>query len=157
MLFFKNLIKSVQNSGYMTEEAQNQQEMQEKFMMFQMLHKQIEQIQQHIEMMNQQKVELEISKNALETLGDTDVGTDVLAPVANGIFMKATLSDNQKLVVNVGSNVTTEKTVQEVIGLLGEQDQKVTDKIAEASQLLEQMQEQAMDVFKQVEAIEKGE
>jgi prefoldin alpha subunit len=136
----------------MEEVEQNQQEMQEKFMMFQTLHKQIEQIQQHIEMMNQQKMELDISVTALKTLGETAAGTEILAPIANGIFMKAKVTDNQKLVVNVGSNVTTEKTVEQVVGLLEEQDSKINEKIVEASQLLEQMQEQAMDVFKQVEA-----
>ncbi len=129
----------------------SEEEIKQKIMMFQLLHKQIEQISEHLETLGQRTQELEISKRALATIGKTEKNTEILAPVANGIFLKASLLDNEKLVVNVGSDVTVEKSIEQVIGLLEEQEQKITEKVAQANELLEQMQVQAMKLYKEVE------
>jgi prefoldin alpha subunit len=128
---------------------------QDKYMQFQVLQQQIEQIAEHTEMLNQQNMELEISRNAVEEIGKTKEGNDILAPVANGIFIKSKLLDNKKLVVNVGANTTVEKNVDEVVKLLNEQQKGVIAKIAEAEEVLMQLQQQAMKIYEEVEAVKE--
>ena len=91
------------------------EDMKQKYMQFQLINQQLEQVSQHLEMLNQQNAELEISIGAVGELGKAKVNDEVLAPIANGIFFKSELKDNKKLVVNVGSNITTEKTIDEVV------------------------------------------
>jgi prefoldin alpha subunit len=133
------------------EEEHNEDAIREKFMEFQTLQKHIEHIGEQAEMLNQQSVEIEISKSALKTISNEKIGNEVLAPIANGIFLKTKLEDNQKLIVNVGSNVTVEKTPDEVIKLLEEQGEKIVQKIDEANQLIQQLQNQAMAIFQEVQ------
>ncbi|MBI2125064.1 prefoldin subunit alpha, partial [Candidatus Woesearchaeota archaeon] len=86
-----------------------------------------------------QQKELDTSIEALTELQKIDLNTELLAPVANGIFLKAELKDNQKLVVNVGADVSTEKTIPEVITLLEEQKEKITENIVEAETVLQEL------------------
>ncbi|MBU0460503.1 MAG: prefoldin subunit alpha [Nanoarchaeota archaeon] len=130
----------------------NEEQMKEKYMQFQMIQQQLEQINQHLEMLNQQAAEIEISINAVKELGKTAIDNEILAPLANGIFIKAKLLDNQKLVVNVGSDTTVEKSVSEVVELLEEQQIEINKRMVETDSVMKEMSEQAMKLYQEVEA-----
>jgi len=132
----------------------DEEQWQEKYLQFQMLQQQIEKITEHVELLNQQNAELDISKNAVSKIGETPVDNEILAPVANGIFIKAKLADNQKLVVNVGAETTVERSVKEVVVLLEEQHKELTNKIIEAETILQEMQSQAMKIYEEVKQAE---
>ncbi len=129
----------------------NEEQIQQKYIEFQELQQQIEQINQHLELLTQQNVEMDISIGALEELEKTKVGNEILAPIANGIFLKAELKDNQKLIVNVGSDTTVEKTIPEVIKLLEEQKVEGNQKIMELDQMLHKLTSQATKLYQEVE------
>ena len=101
--------------------------------------------------MNQQAAELEISINAINELEKTPIDNEFLAPIANGIFVKGELKENSKLIINVGSNVTVERTPQEVIELLHKQRIEVVEQTAQAEAVVEQLSEYAMKLYKEVE------
>jgi len=119
----------------MADEKRNE----DKYMQLQMLQQQVEQITEYMEKLQMQQKELDTSIEALTELQKIDLNTELLAPVANGIFLKAELKDNQKLVVNVGADVSTEKTIPEVITLLEEQKEKITENIVEAENVLQEL------------------
>ena len=129
-----------------------EQNWQQKYQEFQQLQEQIEQISHHVGLLNQQNIDIDISKEALQDIEKTKIGNEILAPIANGIFVKSTLQDNQKLVVNVGANVNIEKTIPEVIELLEKQKVEITKKIVEAEVFLQDLQQQAMKIYQEVEA-----
>jgi len=122
----------------------------DKYMELQLLQQQAEQIAEYLEKLQLQQTELDTSIEALTELQKTKVNTEILAPVANGIFLKAELKDNQKLVVNVGSEVTVEKSIPEVITLLEEQKEKIIKNIAEAENISLQLQEQGRKIYLEV-------
>ncbi len=143
----KNLIK---NFKYLPDMA-TESEIKEKYMEFQMIQQHMQQITEHIEQMNQQALELEISANAIKELEKTDIHTEFLAPLANGIFVKGELKENAKLIINVGSDVTVERTPAEVIALLHHQKQEVVEKTSEAQAVMQELQQYAMRLYKEVE------
>ncbi|PIN74003.1 prefoldin subunit alpha [Candidatus Woesearchaeota archaeon CG10_big_fil_rev_8_21_14_0_10_45_16] len=124
---------------------------QEQLMQFQMLQGQIEQITEHVQLLNQQMQELDASKTALQDLALSEAKSEMLAPVANGIFVKATLQDTQKLLVNVGAGTVVEKTVEEVINLLKQQEEEMSSKIMEAEGFMQHLHQKAYEIYKQVE------
>ncbi len=130
------------------------EEKQQELMKLQYLQKHIEQISQKTQEINQQLVDINISKNALETLGKTKVGTSILTQVANGIFVQTELSNNQKLVVNVGADTTVEKTIPQVIEMLKEQEENMQKHLKEAEGILEHFGSEAM---KQISMLEQEE
>lgn len=111
-----------------------------KYMQLQLL-QQLQQLTEYVEKLQIQQTELDTSIEALTELQKTKVNSGILAPIANGIFIKAELKDNTRLVVNVGSGVTVEKSIPEVITLLEEQKQKITENISEAEAVVQQLQE----------------
>lgn len=129
----------------------DEKNIQEKYMQFQQLQQHLEQITQHLEMLHQQQREIDVSIEALKELQDAKLNTEILAPVANGIFFKAELKDHRKLLVNVGTDVTVEKTIPEVIELLEEQKEKIIEKITEAESVFQELQGQGMKIYQEVE------
>ena len=130
----------------------NEEQIKEKYMHFQMLQQQLEQVSQHLEMFNQQSAELDISMNAIKELEKTEKNTELLAPIADGIFLKGKLEDNQKLIVNVGSGTTVEKTIPEVVVLLEKQKQEVSKRLTEADEVMQALSKEAMKLYQEVEA-----
>ncbi len=94
----------------MTKE-QDQQKAQQKYMELQMFDSQLKQIQQQVQSLESQAVEVEIVLNSLDELKKVSSGSEMLVPVANGIFAKAKLIDAENLIVNVGSNTAVTKKV----------------------------------------------
>ncbi len=126
----------------------------EKFAQFRNLQQHSEQITEHIQQLHQQMGELDISINAVSELSNTEKDTEILAPLANGIFIKSKLEDNQKLIVNVGADTTVEKTADEVVSLLEVQHKKLDEKIVEAESVLHNVQMELMRIYEQVQAAE---
>ncbi len=130
---------------------------QEKYMQFQMLQQQMEKISEHLEMLNQRQAELDISQNAVAEIGKTAVGNEILVPVADGIFLRAELLDNQKLIINVGADTTVEHSVGHVVGLLEQQQQEMIERIADVEEVQAQLQSQVAALYQQISQNEEKE
>ena len=131
--------------------GQMEEELKEKYMQFQVLQQHIEQISEHLQMFNQQIQEIEISTDSLKEVAETSENTEMLCPLANGIFLKTKLNDNKSIIVNVGADTTVEKNIPQVIEMLENQKHKVLKKIVEAESMLQEMHTQAMKIYKEVE------
>jgi prefoldin alpha subunit len=130
------------------------EEKQQQLMKLQYLQKHIEEISQKTQEMNQQLLDINISKNALTQIGQTKVGTSILTQVANGIFVKTTLNNNEKLIVNIGADTTVEKTIPQVLEMLEDQEEKMQKHLVELEGMVEQYGSQAMQ---QISVLEKEE
>ena len=140
----KSSMKEDNNTG--TEE-----ELQQKYMQFQLLQQQLEQVNQHMEQLTQQAAEIERSIQAIKEISKTEVDNEILAPITNGIFIKAKLLDNEKLIVNVGADITVEKTISEVIKLLEEQKKQLHQQMMEADAFLREMSAEAQIIYQEIE------
>ncbi len=126
-------------------------------MQFQMLQQHMEKINEHLEMLTQRQAELEISRNAVAEIGKTAVGNEILVPVADGIFLKANLLDNQKLIINVGADTTVEHSVDHVVGLLVKQQEEMIERIAEVEEIQVQLQSQVTAMYQEISQNEEKE
>lgn len=129
----------------------SEEEIKEKYLEFQQVQQQLQQLTEHVEQMNQQAAELEISINAIREIEKTPLNNEFLAPLANGIFVKGELKENSRLIINVGSNVTVERTPSEVIELLQKQRKEVMEQTAQAEAVVEQLSNYALKLYKEVE------
>lgn len=104
-----------------------QKKLQQKFMEMQMIDQQIKYFQKQIELIENQVIELETSKQSLSDIGNTKTGSEILVPLNNGIFAKAELKDNKKLLVNVGASTVVTKTVSQVSELISGQIDEIVN------------------------------
>lgn len=126
-------------------------------MQFQMLQQQLEKIHEHVEFLHQQEGEIVISQNAVAELGKTPLHNEVLVPIADGIFFKAELKDNQKLIVHVGSDTTVEHSFADVLQLLEKQQTEIKARTVEVEAIMEQMQEQISLIYQEIAKAEEVE
>ncbi len=131
--------------------ALTEEEMKERFMKFQTIQTHLEKLSEQAQLFNQHNAELDISTKAVQEIGKTKVDNEILAPVADGIFIKVKLLDNAKLVVNVGSNTTVERTVEEVVELLQKQKEEVGMKVIQVEAIMQELNSEAMKIYKEVE------
>ena len=116
------MTKNNDKIGKTEEEAKNAQK---KYAELQMLDKQIKQMQEYLQTFEQQIEEITHVINSLKEFQTLKKGDDLFAPIANGIFIKAKLEDNNQIIINVGSNTIVSKTVEDAIKLLRAQENEV--------------------------------
>jgi prefoldin alpha subunit len=92
---------------------------------YQMITQQLQQFQAKMQEIANQLNEIAVTRNAVEEIPDIQEGTEILAPLAPGIFVKAAIKDNKEFHINVGSSVVVKKSVEETKKLLDEQEAEI--------------------------------
>lgn len=103
------------------------EELQKKYMQLQMLEQQTSQMQQHIEQMDQQAGELTQVAENLREIKDVKEGTDILVPMAGGVFVRAKIAKPEHVLVNVGASSTVQKPIDDAVGLIETQLKELID------------------------------
>ena len=103
---------------------EDQKELREGYIELQTLEKQMQELQGHIQKLDDQMNEVLITKQAIDDYEKVEEGKEMLVPVANGIFTKASAKKSE-LIINVGNNVLTEKSFDDVRGLMIKQEQEL--------------------------------
>lgn len=109
------------NKPVSKEDNKKMQDLPRKYMQLQMFDQQLKQCRQQLEAVQSQMAEVQAVLLALDDVSKSKIGSELLAPLSAGIFVKAELKDNHLLNVNVGSSTIVEKSVQETKGLLERQ------------------------------------
>lgn len=90
----------------------------EKYTELQMIDQQIRQMQKRLQELENQVLEIMYVQQSLDDLKNVKVGKEILVPVSNGIFAKATLKENNELLVNVGASTVVKKDIASVKKML---------------------------------------
>jgi prefoldin alpha subunit len=94
---------------------------QRKYLELQVLNQKMQQVQQQMEALEQQAEDVDKVTKHLDELSAVHQGTELLVPIANGIFLKASLKDAKNLIVNIGANTAVPKSVPDVKLLIATQ------------------------------------
>lgn len=101
------------------------------------------QIQQQLQMLQHQISELEQIKESLEEMKKAKQGDEILVPMGAGVFLKSTLKDVGKVLMNVGTGTVVEKTLIDALELVESQltqlHQIESDMAQELSNVSQQM------------------
>jgi len=101
----------------------NQDQIQE----LQTLEYQFKQLQQVLETLDGQLLQLNEIQTGLVEFEKITEAKEALFPLANGIYAKGTLSTDKMLIVNIGNNITAEKTVAETLTMLDTQKKELEE------------------------------
>lgn len=115
----------------MRKKANSEIDVQDKYLQFQLLLQQENQIEQAVKALNKQKEELQILKQSLEEISNTKKSSDLLVPLGGGIFLKATLNDNEEILMNVGAKTVIKKSPKEAVKIIENQFKEIDKVILE--------------------------
>lgn len=104
---------------------ENQQLLQQRYIELQMLGQQMQSVQKQLHLLEQQMLEMNVAKEAVDDISKTKPGTELLIPITSGIFIKGQLKDSKNLIVNVGANTAVTKSAEEANKLLDEQKDEI--------------------------------
>lgn len=105
----------------------HEQEFQAKYAQYQMVGERVKTLQKQISMLEEQSQELGATRHFVMELKDQKVPANSLVPIANGIFVRATLLQNDRVLINVGSNVVVEKTIEEAVKMMEKQASEIKE------------------------------
>ncbi len=105
--------------------SNKEKEIQEKYIQFQVLQQQAEQLTKYLEELEQKHLEFNQTVQQLKEFEKIPANTSTLIPLAAGIFVEGKLSENQELIVNVGANTLVKKTIPQIIKMITKQIDEV--------------------------------
>lgn len=125
-----------------------QRDMQKKYYEMQIVDAQIKQVQKQLMTLDGQTEEIKDVITYLSELGNAEVGKELFVPLTSGVFVKAELKDNKKVLMNVGGNVVVTKTVDEGKELIHKQ-------LKEVEKVREQLMKEFQKLFTRAQSLEK--
>jgi len=107
----------------------------------------LQQMQQQLQLLEHQLLELDQVKDTIVEMKKSEKGQEILVPLGAGVFTKATIKDNEKIIMNVGSSVAVDKT-------LSEAEELVLKQIEELQKIQEQMNVEFAGVSQQMQFLQ---
>lgn len=90
--------------------------------------------------------EIKLASSALAGLNDEAKGAQILVPIGGGSYVKAEVSDAEKVIVGIGAGVVVEKPVKEARAIVGKQ-------LDELERLRLNIQQQLLQVIQRMEEV----
>ncbi len=91
--------------------SKEQENIQQRYMQLQMIASQISQIKEQLEYVTAKMMEMEELNQNLEQMKSWKKGKEILAPIGVNTFVKAELAENSEVIMEVGSKVMLNKTI----------------------------------------------
>ena len=104
----------------------NTERKQELYVELKELDEQIKKMNAHLEQIDSQMADMNSSRVVVAKFTDLKKGDELRVPLASGVYIKASLEDTDKLLVNIGAKVAVEKNPEEVIELLDSQIEELS-------------------------------
>ena len=114
------------------------------------------QIEQYKEQMSQLEMQFQYlhaaladynkAKMTLENLSNADTGSEVLFPIGGGAFISATAKNTSKVLMDIGGDLVTEKTPEDVIKKIDERLENLEKTQVKMNEMMQNLQNEAAEV-----------
>ncbi len=122
----------------------------EKYMRYQEITQTLEKVQQKMEQLDVQLNQVQETVQSLNDLDTLDVGSEMLVPIGNGIFIKGALKKTDELLVNVGAGTVVPKSVDDAKKLIGKQLKSIEEYRGQLMMQMQLMQQEAQMIEQEV-------
>lgn len=101
-------------------------------------------LQQRLQLLNAAVSELNIAQSSLNDLKDIEKGNPLLVPVGGGVFMNAELGDINRVIVDIGANVSMEMQYDKAV-------QDISERLTDMEDAQNSVREQLTQIVTQLE------
>jgi len=123
----------------------------EKYMQYQFLISQINQLQQYLVAVNKQIISLNTLNKEIEDFSQVKENSNVLVPLDSGVFFEGQVKNNKNLKVNVGAGVVVEKTIDETKTLILKQIGELEETMVIIENQLQAIADRSEEIRKDLE------
>lgn len=111
----------------------------------QLLNQQAERLQEYIENGEKQLEQIKAVLESLDAIKELKGDEEILVPVTNGIFLRATLKDKKALLINVGNSTVVEKTMAQTRKLIESQAEEIEQVMAQSNLQMQELMQKVLD------------
>ncbi len=122
-----------------------QQEVQQKYILLQMIENQMRQIEQDIREISNRNQDLSLLKNHLDTLKESQANVKLKAPIGAGIYVDAELKNSKDVFINIGAGVIVKKTIPEAKSIIDKQIGEMERALDQLSKNIETLASKAQE------------
>lgn len=126
-------------------------ELQEKYMMLQLIDAQIQEIEKEVAAIENRNAELVKLKDNLGSLNMAKKGNKNYSPLGLGIYIENELSNAKEVLVNVGSNIFVKKDMESAQVLLDNQLKQTGEVAQQLAQNMQILAERAYEVEHEIQ------
>src|SRR3989344_1969679 len=121
------------------------QDIQEKFVLYQLLNQRLEQIKQHATIIQQKMVEVETTRFALGEMKSIKDTKEILIPLGSGFYTEGKSTPTTKILVDLGAGVLAKKSIEDAVQMLQMEANAITGKLGEIVPELQKAAEDAQE------------
>jgi|GEM_PF-1036329 len=108
-------------------EEEKKAELQQKMVIYQLMQKRLEELQQQAVLMERKFVELETTRNTISDIEKTEKGGDMFFPLGSGVFVKGKASSDKSLMVELGAGLVSMKDTKSANDFLEKKGKDIED------------------------------
>lgn len=91
----------------------------------QLVQREIQKMEEQLLELERRKMELDIVSSSMDEIAKQQ-GDDVLIPIGSGVFVKGSLAEKNRVLINIGADVVVEKDFAEAKKIVGEQFDEIS-------------------------------
>ena len=134
-------------------DAKAEEMLKEKYAQMKYFEEKIGELQQQMQVLEQQSEELQISHATLKEFNGLKQGDEMLIPLSQGVFAKATLKEANNVLVNVGVDTVVKQTADQARGLIATQIEEIGELQQRVIGNIQKVAHMAQAVEKELKAI----
>jgi len=130
-------------------EEEKRKDIEQKAVRLNLFENKLKEMEEQLMLIEKQINEFQVSQFALDELKEVKQGTDMLAPISPGIFVRAKILDNKEVLIDSGSKVFCKKNIDdakdvlnEKINQIAELHEKFTQEINKIIETINEIQEE---------------
>ncbi|MBT3865970.1 prefoldin subunit alpha [Candidatus Woesearchaeota archaeon] len=108
----------------------DENKLKEKYMEFQMLEQSLAQLNQRKATIENQMNEFLALQESLDGLKKSENNSPMYSPLGSGVFIKSEVKDTKNVLVNIGSNIAIERSIEDSKKLIDKQMSELKDIIS---------------------------
>lgn len=121
------------------------------YMQLEQIEKQINSAKQNIQNIDQDLLRLDEVKEQLSELKTQKNDSETLIPISDGVYVKAKVTDFEKLYVNVGAGIVADKSYEDVFELIEKQKANLLKQSKNLRDMIVGLEAEAFDIEKRLE------
>ncbi len=127
----------------------SQEELQELMIQYELLKREVTNIDAQIRELQLKHNELEMVKQGIKAIKGQSQN-EILVPAGAGLYVKSKLVDGKNCLVNVGANVIMKKTITEAVKLINKQIDNAMNVIIKLNEAAEQLINRMIEIEPQI-------
>jgi prefoldin alpha subunit len=136
-------------------EKEEQKKVQEKYILLQLIALQIKETEKELAALEQKNLELLNLIDSLSNLEKSKPNSKGFSHLGSGVFVESAIRNTKEVVVNVGADILSKKTIPETKKLLQEQTRQTETLLLQLAQNLENLSARAQELQKEIQALAK--